>query len=90
MQRICKHCGYEGDAKRILRGSRGMEIFIWTVLLVPGPFYSLWRRVPAIRRCPHCHREGGMVSLMSDAGKIIRYEFENAPLPVLPRPTDNQ
>ena len=75
MERICPTCGYEGVGKRELRGSRGVEQFIWLVLLVPGPFYSVYRRVPAIRRCTHC---GGskMISLRSDKGKIFRFEFE--------------
>ncbi len=71
MSGICTQCGYEGKGKKILRGSKAMEVFIWAVLLVPGPFYSIWRRAGVQRSCLNCGRTT-MVSLKSDAGFIAQ------------------
>jgi hypothetical protein len=72
---ICTQCGYEGRAKKTLRGSRGMEIFIWTMLLIPGPLYSVWRRVGLKRRCPNCGKVA-MVSPRSHEGKLALQRLE--------------
>lgn len=74
MPQICIHCGYEGKGHKIRRGSRGMEIFLWTVLLVPGPFYTLWRICAPRSICPHC-RHTTMVSLKSAEGQIKQLEI---------------
>lgn len=79
MMRICTHCGYEGEGKRILRGSRSVEWFLWIVLLIPGPFYSLWRRFPSVRQCPHCQGKR-MVSLKTTEGILAQRYFEDKPV----------
>lgn len=74
-ERICPVCGYEGRGKKQLRGSRNVEILIWTTLFVPGPLYSIWRRSAVPELCPNCGR-GRMVSLRSDAGYVVKKRLE--------------
>lgn len=54
---ICTGCGYVGQPKVFLRGSKGVEIALWALLLLPGPFYSFYRRCGARRICSHCNTE---------------------------------
>lgn len=79
---ICSICGYDGAAKKIKRGSVKVEWFLWLVLMVPGPFYSLYRRVALPRNCPNCGVDR-MVKLGSDAGEILQRKFD-AELGLLP------
>lgn len=72
---ICTICGYEGKPRKTKRGSKGMEVFIWAVLLVPGPVYSLYRRVALPKICPNC-KANSMVSLRSDAGKLALHKMQ--------------
>jgi len=73
---ICRYCGYEGRIKRVKRGSRALETFLWTVLLIPGPLYSVWRRAGVDKTCPHCIRPQAMVKLASDAGWLAKRALE--------------
>src|SRR4051812_23680357 len=79
---ICTHCGWEGDRKRRLRGSKTMEVMIWSVLFFPGPIYSVWRRTGKQDTCPNCQLPG-LVKLNSDAGWLARRKFD-AELGILP------
>jgi hypothetical protein len=72
---LCRFCGYEGKAKKHLRGSGKLEWIIWLTLLFPGPLYSIWRRVGVPRNCPHCKKEG-MVKLNSDEGWVVKQKLE--------------
>ena len=72
---ICTACGYEGPGRKTKRGSSRMELFIWTMLLVPGPFYSLYRRIGLKRECTHC----GLPRVMkqtSPEGEIMRRKVD--------------
>ena len=51
---ICTNCEYVGKRKEQKRGSLKVEIFLWLVLLIPGPFYSIWRIFNKIYSCPQC------------------------------------
>ncbi len=74
---ICTSCGYEGAPKKILKGSKAVEIAIWAVLLIPGPFYSAWRRIGARIECPNCKKSGTMVKRSSaEAQLYMEREFE--------------
>lgn len=84
---ICSSCGYDGTGKKTPRGSKGIEIALWTTLLLPGPIYSLWRRVNLPVQCPNCGKYS-MVKYHSDAGWVIRKRIEvelNAPSPAKAR-----
>lgn len=72
---ICSICGYDGAAKKTKRGNAKMEWFLWLALLIPGPFYTVYRRVALPRRCPHCGVDK-MVKLNSDAGEILQRKFD--------------
>lgn len=71
---ICTNCGYQGRRRAIKAGSRGMEIFLWVVFLIPGPFYSLWRILAAKKGCVQCS-ETTMVSAHSLLGKVKMQEI---------------
>jgi hypothetical protein len=72
---ICPACGYEGRPPKQLRGSKGMEWFLWLTFIVPGPFYSAWRRMGVQAQCTHC-RKASMVSLRSNVGEMARHKFD--------------
>ncbi len=72
---ICTNCGYDDKGKLKLRGSKGMEWFIWIAFLIPGPFYTLWRRVGVKRQCPNCHLHT-IVKATSDAGWLAQKKFD--------------
>lgn len=72
---ICTHCGWEGETKRQLRGSKAVEVLIWSVLLLPGPLYSFWRRTGRSKECPHCNLST-LVKASSDAGWVAKRRFD--------------
>ncbi len=51
---VCTSCGYVGRRKEVKPGSRLVELLLWTVLLIPGPFYSAWRFFNKKYICVHC------------------------------------
>jgi len=70
MDYICTSCNYVGPRKKVKPGSKVIEVILWTVFLVPGPFYSLWRILRKHYACPQCG-ERVMVASSSKAGKKI-------------------
>lgn len=50
----CPNCSYEGKAKRMVKGSMGLEIVLWLLLIIPGLIYSLWRSFSRYNACPKC------------------------------------
>lgn len=40
----CTRCGSDGAPETFTPGSLAVEIALWLFLLVPGVFYTLWRR----------------------------------------------
>lgn len=52
-----------------------MEILIWSTVLIPGPFYSIWRRTGVQTSCPHCNLPT-LVKMNSDRGQIARRKFD--------------
>jgi len=67
---ICTNCGYQGKRRAIKPGSRGMEIILWVVFLIPGPFYTLWRMLGKKWKCPQCEQINTMFSVGSKLGKL--------------------
>ena len=59
----------------MLRGSKMVEMLIWSILVVPGPIYSFWRRTGRSTQCPHCHFPV-LVKLDSADGMIARRKFD--------------
>jgi hypothetical protein len=83
MDYICYACANEGPGRRRKRGSGKVEFALYVVLLVPGPFYSLYRRLGLRRECTHCGMET-VVKVSSDQGQIAkrRLDMELGILPV--------
>jgi hypothetical protein len=48
---------------------------IWTLVLIPGPFYSLYRRVGLQRECTHCGLPT-VVNIKSDAGFLAKRKID--------------
>ncbi|HYD18254.1 MAG TPA: hypothetical protein VEF76_07230 [Patescibacteria group bacterium] len=67
---ICQDCGHLGRAEVTLRGSAGLERFLWYALLIPGPFYSWWRRRGKTLTCAKC-RVGYIVPADSKLGEVM-------------------
>ncbi len=72
---ICKHCGWEGERKKLKRGSKMVEMLIWSILVLPGPLYSIWRRIGRSNQCPHCQLPA-LAKLNSDEGWLARRKFD--------------
>lgn len=51
---ICRECLYVGLPKKVKRGSTRMELIMWLVLMIPGPFYSVWRMTGKKKQCSVC------------------------------------
>jgi hypothetical protein len=51
---ICADCGYIGSPGKRVKGSTLVERLLWWVLLIPGPFYSLWRKSGRRKICAKC------------------------------------
>jgi DNA-directed RNA polymerase subunit RPC12/RpoP len=67
---ICPDCGHIGPGGIFLRGSGTVERLLWYALLIPGPFYSLWRRTSRQIECANC-RGKHLVSLDSKLGATM-------------------
>ena len=48
---------------------------IWTMVLIPGPFYSFYRRIGLKRECTHCNLPH-VVNIKSDAGFIAKRKID--------------
>lgn len=53
-QLICSACGHVGSTKRSVKGSLGVEIFLWLCFFIPGIIYSLWRQSTYHKACAVC------------------------------------
>jgi len=71
---ICRSCGCIGHGAVVTKGSRGMELFLWGVFLIPGPFYSWWRHATRYLVCQKC-KSTALVPLDSPMGNEL---FEKA------------
>jgi hypothetical protein len=71
---VCRTCGHIGRPSVQTKGSRKMEIFLWSVLMLPGPFYSFWRWASRFLACPKC-KGTNIVPLDSPLGQRL---FEEA------------
>jgi hypothetical protein len=51
---FCTQCGTVGQPKKITKGSFGMELLMWLLMILPGVLYSLWRITSRYKGCPNC------------------------------------
>lgn len=78
---ICPQCGYIGQKERFSRGNYKLEIFLWTMLFVPGVIYTLWRFFNEYYACPICKNQA-MTPLNSPLGQKIAKEKERMNEPI--------
>lgn len=68
---VCARCGTVGKPKQRARGSFGVEVVMWLLLIVPGIIYSAWRSFSGtIKTCRACRSEE-LVPLDSPRGKQL-------------------
>jgi len=67
---ICKKCYFIGHGEVVAKGSKMMESVMWWVFFIPGPFYSLWRRMTKYLVCPKC-KSIDLLSVDSPEGKRL-------------------
>jgi hypothetical protein len=53
-QLFCGDCKATFEFKEGKRGSTFLEIFLWSTLIIPGFFYSLWRKPKTKKFCDYC------------------------------------
>lgn len=51
---ICTTRGYVGHSEQTIKGSLGVEIFLWLIFLLPGIIYSIYRSSTKMDACPKC------------------------------------
>jgi len=67
---ICRDCGFIGSAKTVMKGNKSIERLLYWTLLIPGPFYTLWRRMTKTRLCPKCGGQN-IVDVDSAEGRLL-------------------
>jgi hypothetical protein len=50
----CDHCGFVGRPKRYTKGSFGIEILLYFLMIFPGLLYTVWRLTSKFSGCPKC------------------------------------
>jgi ribosomal protein S27AE len=50
----CDRCGYLGNQRRYTKGSFGLELFLYLLMILPGVIYTLWRLTSKYKGCPKC------------------------------------
>jgi hypothetical protein len=50
----CLDCGFVGRPEHFKPGSGSTEVVLWLLFLVPGVFYTLWRRSARYHGCARC------------------------------------
>lgn len=51
---FCTSCGHEGEPRMHTKGSMGIELVLWLLLIVPGLIYSVWRMSSKAQVCASC------------------------------------
>lgn len=68
--RVCTVCHHHGPSKQQTRGSTGVELVLWLLLIIPGVIYSVWRLSTKRWVCESCGSEA-IVPPESPAGKKL-------------------
>lgn len=50
----CQNCGTVGVQRTYTKGSFGVEVLLWLLMILPGLIYSLWRLTTRYPGCPQC------------------------------------
>lgn len=51
----CTQCGSVAYPKNYTKGSFGIEILLYLLMILPGILYTLWRLTSKYKGCPKCH-----------------------------------
>ena len=51
---ICGDCNSVLEFEKTKRGSRIIEMILWSTLVIPGFFYSMWRNSKKKKLCYYC------------------------------------
>ncbi len=51
---LCVQCGFQGQPKRITKGSFLTELLLWLLTILGGLIYSVWRLTSRYQGCPKC------------------------------------
>ena len=70
----CTRCGVVAVPRRITKGTLGIEIVLWLLLLVPGVLYSIWRLTSRYDGCRSCG-SSELVALTSPTGREIVAQY---------------
>lgn len=52
---ICGDCKATFNVSTSKRGSWLIEVFLWTTLVIPGFFYTMWRKPRSKKICDYCN-----------------------------------
>lgn len=77
---ICTTCGYVGHSERTIKGSLGVEIFLWLIFLLPGIIYSIYRSSTKMDACPKC-KNPTMIPITSPVGAKLYASHESTLTP---------
>ena len=72
---ICTTCGYVGYSERTIKGNIGVEIFLWSMFLLPGIIYSIYRSSTKMDACPKC-KNPTMIPITSPVGEKLYASHE--------------
>lgn len=53
---LCTTCGAKTNPVTLTKGSFGMEVLLWLLMILPGVLYSLWRLTSREKGCPNCRK----------------------------------
>lgn len=51
---ICGDCKRSFEINDVKRGSALIEWLLWLTLVIPAPFYAIWRRRKPKKKCDYC------------------------------------
>lgn len=77
---ICKQCGTRTNRPAVVtKGSLGIEIVAWLLLLIPGVIYSVWRHTTRGNACPAC-QSFDLLPGATPMGKRLLEQHADAPV----------
>lgn len=72
---VCKNCGYIGEPLKQRRGNIFISTILWSIYVLPGLIYSMWRR-GANKGCAKC-KSRDLANINSTYGKLMLEEYYN-------------
>lgn len=50
----CTQCGTVANPRSYTKGSFGIEVLLWLMMILPGVLYTVWRLTSRSKGCPKC------------------------------------